>query len=356
MKKNNKFNHVGRPTNEEVSKYNKKKKLKIIGIIASIIVVVGGIFLFLNKDNLELSGIMGNSVSSTMLNIQRNTKYRTLNIKADAYDGKYLYQRYAESGNQKLVTYVYKKLGFGDTKKYKWKAIKFYYNGQLLANNQAYATKNYIKLYKDTYGKALSAIVYAENLQTKKLEKKAIRITVAKTGPFVGKKYNLTNKQLKGIAYLAYMEQGTVRGAIFEAALMANRFELFDYGWDNIYEYIRDCEWWYNSYDYLTYPGEVPAAVLDGVKKVLVNGYRPMPQYIDEHDCMDCDDIYKIVYNGKTITDYNGINNRKNYVKGKTTIYNSYDAIYKFYVFPTTNSDPFGYSEEAVAIYKEMKK
>lgn len=358
MKKNKeiKYNHVGRPTNEEKKKYKKKKTLKIIGIISCIFIVVGGILLYINKDNLVMSGIMGNSVTNTMKSIQNNPNYKnTLVFKADAYDGKYLYQRYAESGNKKLVTYIYQALGFKDAKKYKAKAIRFYYNGKLLGNDLAYAKGAYIRLSKSAYGKSLSAIVYAQNLKTKKLEYKPIRIVVEKTGPFLGTKYDyLTDEQIESIAYLAYREQRTIRGAIFEAALMANRFELFPYGWDNIYEYIRDCEWWHESYYYMTYPDEVDDRIVQGVKYVLVNGYRPMPQYIDEHDCMDCGDIYKIVYNGKTITDYDGILNKNNYVKGKTTIYNEYTGIYKFYGFPTINSDPFGYSDEAIVRYKEL--
>lgn len=55
-----KYGHVGRPTNEEVNNLKKKKILKIVLSLTGIIFVLGGLFLFLNRDNLELSSVMGN--------------------------------------------------------------------------------------------------------------------------------------------------------------------------------------------------------------------------------------------------------------------------------------------------------
>ena len=91
--------------------------------------------------------------------------------------------------------------------------------------------------------------------------------------------------------------------------------------------------------------------VLKAVKDVLVNGNRTLPLYVDEHDCISCGsygfDINKIKVNGKTITDHSWLLNKSNYIKDKTVIYNKYGAVYTFYSFPTSTSDPFGYTTYA---------
>lgn len=171
------------------------------------------------------------------------------------------------------------------------------------------------------------------------------------TGSFIGTKYNLTDAELKGLAYLCYREQGTATGAAYEAALIANRFELDDRGYDNIADFAAGCGWWNSGSSYVNNPGSVSSDVLEAVKDVLVNGNRPMPQYVDEHDCIDCGsygfDIVKLEVNGKTITDESGLLNRSNYIQGETVIYNAYGAVYTFWVFPTETSDPFGYTSSA---------
>ena len=143
------------------------------------------------------------------------------------------------------------------------------------------------------------------------------------TGAFIGTKYNLTDAELKGLAYLCQKEQGDAEGAAYEAALIANRFELFPQGWDNIAEYAAEQGWWNHGYEYVYNPGSVDSDVLEAVKDVLVNGNRPMPQYIDEHDCIWCGDYYgwnveKIVTDGKTINQGDSLLERSNYVTGKT--------------------------------------
>ena len=182
-----------------------------------------------------------------------------------------------------------------------------------------------------------------------------MRIVVKKTGPFVGTKYNLTDAQIKSIAALAYKETGTIRGTIFEAAFMANRFELFPNGFNDIYSFIRNSDYWYNSKKIMDNTSKVDARLIDGVKQVLVKGYRPMPQYIDEHDCVKCDDVTKLVYNGKTYTKKSDILNSKYYVKGKTKIFNLYNTNYIHYGFPISGKDVYGYTETAVERYKNFK-
>lgn len=175
-------------------------------------------------------------------------------------------------------------------------------------------------------------------------------------GAAVGNTYNLTDKQLKGIAYLCQKEQGSAKGAAAEASLMANRFELYagsSYQKDGtgLYNYIKNSKWWYNSKKYMSNPGKVDKEVLDAVKSVLVLGKRTLPFYVDEHDCIYCGgnlyDISYIVNDGKKITSKEGRLDHSNYKQDITKIYNRYDAVYTFHSFPTKNSDPFGYTKQA---------
>ena len=57
------FNHVGRPTNEEVYERKKKKIIKVILIAVLLLVVPAGVYVALNIDNFNLSRIMGNSAT-----------------------------------------------------------------------------------------------------------------------------------------------------------------------------------------------------------------------------------------------------------------------------------------------------
>lgn len=87
----NKYNHVGRPTNEEVKKYKKKNQLKIILIIIILLVGVGGIYIAFNYKNIDFSSIMGNSASSNNVKnrISVNPVYSlyTENLKSNALQG-----------------------------------------------------------------------------------------------------------------------------------------------------------------------------------------------------------------------------------------------------------------------------
>ena len=62
-----KYGHVGRPTNEEVKNMGRKKKIKIAGIIAIVLFLIGGIFLYFNKDNISLESIMGKSTYNSKI-------------------------------------------------------------------------------------------------------------------------------------------------------------------------------------------------------------------------------------------------------------------------------------------------
>jgi len=172
---------------------------------------------------------------------------------------------------------------------------------------------------------------------------------------FVGQRYDLSDSELKGIAYLCQKEQGSAAGAAAEASLMANRYELFGsrYGTDahGLYNYVRNVGWWHNAASYMSQGSNVNADVLASVKQVIVLGARTLPNYVDEHDCIKCGrygyDIKKLNVDGKIVTDHSGLLDKSNYIQGKTIIYNRYDAIYTFWSFPTETSDPFGYTSRA---------
>ena len=64
--------HVGRPTNEEVAKRKKKKNIKMFLIIFLCVLLVGGIALFLNRDNIDFSSLMGNSATKSYTYFDNN--------------------------------------------------------------------------------------------------------------------------------------------------------------------------------------------------------------------------------------------------------------------------------------------
>ncbi|MEE3343253.1 MAG: hypothetical protein VZS44_04095 [Bacilli bacterium] len=161
----------------------------------------------------------------------------------------------------------------------------------------------------------------------------------------VGQKYNLSSSDLKSLAFVAYKEQGSAVGAAAEATLMANRYELHGKKYSSLKSYVRDSGWFAHSKSRIDSPGFVPDAVMSSVKDVLVNGNRTLPLYIDEHDYFG--DISKIVTSGKTYDGYVSKRWRSHYIPNNTVIYNKMGATYTFYVFPTSGSDPFGYTKAA---------
>lgn len=202
-------------------------------------------------------------------------------------------------------------------------------------------------------------------------EDEAIRVSVrhstsggnSSTGTSIGQKYQLTDSQLRGLAMICQREQGTVDGAKAEASLMANRFELFgsNYGTggNGLYNYVAGSGWFGSGANsYMANTSGLKSEILGAVKEVLVLGKRTLDPYVDEHDCIDCGsygfDIVKIITNGSIITDHSALKNHNNYKKNNTIIYNKYGSIYTFSTFPTSNSDPFGYTEIAKNKYNSL--
>ena len=163
-------------------------------------------------------------------------------------------------------------------------------------------------------------------------------------------RYALTDEQLIKIARLCRQEQGSVKGAMAEASLMANQLETdasrrekYGEGADGLYNWVRNDGWFYRS-EYYMDNGKLEPEILEGVRDVLVRGNRTLPLFVDEHDCFS--DIESIS-TGK-------VNERKHYKRGETVVKNVYGSVYTFWCFPDTKADPFGYTEEAVKAVKEM--
>ena len=74
MKKTKKYNHVGRPSNEEIKKNKKKKNIKIISISILVLTIISVSVVYYVSDGLILSGLMGDSASviRTMTYIDSN--------------------------------------------------------------------------------------------------------------------------------------------------------------------------------------------------------------------------------------------------------------------------------------------
>ncbi len=179
-------------------------------------------------------------------------------------------------------------------------------------------------------------------------------------GSNTGRKYNISDSDIKALAVIAKCEQGSVQGARAEAELMVNRYELYGSSFSNIYDYVTKGSFFHCGHCYagtgdncegLELNKEPGDSYVSVVRSVVKNGDRTLlAPYVDEHD--NFGDISKIVNNGST----GNKENKNEYVRDKTIIYTYGDKgeyHYKFYSFPCPNCDPFGYTNSA---YNEYQK
>ena len=214
-----------------------------------------------------------------------------------------------------------------------------------------------------------------------------------------GKKYSLSDSNLRFLTGICYREQGdSVLGIQAEATLMANRFELYgkNYGTgaNGLINYVRTSKYFgpaseMKSIDKYNLSTNNKNKYIKAVKEVLVNGWKILPPYVDQHDCLSCNtkrkykcsntgkngDVCKIrtILPNKTsyiiYTSTSTINNRNNYVAtikdGKeysnTIIENTYaddrNDSYTFYAFsPIKKGDVFGYTDYAFNKTEKGKK
>ena len=190
---------------------------------------------------------------------------------------------------------------------------------------------------------------------------------LAKQGSFVGQSYKLSDSQIREFAYICEREQGNVEGCKAATSLMANLFELkgsrYGSGASGLYNYVTKSGWFGKKKNLRK---SNKSQYIAAVKSVLVNGNRNIPYYLDEYDCWNCNssnrcknngkkgDICSLKVDGKVLTSMKDIKNKKNYKSGKTYIVNVYGSGYTFYSFPTSISDPFGYTNASYNKYQKL--
>ena len=149
--------------------------------------------------------------------------------------------------------------------------------------------------------------------------------------------YNLTDKQLRGIGCIVAHEQGTVAGWFAEASQIANLAEL-QYGGD-----LVKCvtSGWYAHGKSRYETGTTNPLILAIVRRVLIDGFRTIPRYVEEHDCMS--DVKSVTEGGKSVK-----GDKSKWKRHSTKIQNRMGSNYIFYDFPggyKTSVDPFGYKK-----------
>ena len=149
--------------------------------------------------------------------------------------------------------------------------------------------------------------------------------------------FKLTPKQIKGIANIIRHEQGTLAGRYAEASQIANIAEI-KYGGDPV---KAVCSGWYAYGKSRFNAGTTNEQCIRIVKRVLCEGFRTLPRYVDEHDCMS--DIDSVIQNEKNIKW-----SKAKWVPHKAYIRNKMHSCYWFYGFPggyKSGVDPFGYTK-----------
>ena len=171
-----KYGHVGRPTNEEVKEHKRLKNYKIIGIVFVLLLVIGGIFLYFNKDDLSLTAIMGNSVTdSTMKKVQNSSSYQRLTFNPDSYKSGYYYQTYADNGKTNFISYIFNKTGHSSSR-YKWEKIQVFSDGKYITT---FTTKSKsFKISEKYVGKNIALKIKVKSKSTNKNYTKYLRMFI----------------------------------------------------------------------------------------------------------------------------------------------------------------------------------
>lgn len=156
-------------------------------------------------------------------------------------------------------------------------------------------------------------------------------------------KYNLTEKQIRGIANIVLHEQGTIAGWYAEASQIANRTDIKGDSYATPSRVVKTItSGWYAKGETRYLVGTKNPVVIEIVRNVFCKGLRTLPRYVDEHDCMS--DI-KSVRNGQKDVK----SNKSKWERHKTVIKNRMGSTYYFYDFPGghgTGVDPFGYTSK----------
>ena len=196
-------------------------------------------------------------------------------------------------------------------------------------------------------GKEAKATIIVGNggsLPTGKIRLKDKNVVDTRSPVFTGgyKYTGLTYVQKKQLAYLAYLEQGSLEGAKMELSLMCNLTEMNTSNHD-LYNYVMDPNnsWWgpvltgeVNKNSNPQFTSDFTSKFVDLVDEIMERGNRYLPKNVDEHDCES--DISSISTGDKY--------NRNDYIPNETIIYNCYGSKYRFIGFAPNGGDPFGYT------------
>ena len=159
------------------------------------------------------------------------------------------------------------------------------------------------------------------------------------TGDFP--KYNLSDKQIKGIANIVQHEQPGAAGMQAEASLMANLTDIKgnEYATPANIEAKAKSGWFAQGVSRFNNPGNPSQTAIDAVNKVIVQGRRTVPRYVNEHDYIG--DIASISTGNKR--------NRSDY-KPHITVVQQGKSVgggrWIYYTHPGPNTDPFGYTSK----------
>ena len=152
------------------------------------------------------------------------------------------------------------------------------------------------------------------------------------------KRYNLTESQIRGIGNIVIHEQGNIAGWYWEASQIANLAEL-RFGGDP----VRAVKSGWYAHGTARYNAKTSnKTVIEIVRRVFNYGFRVLPAYINEHDCLS--DIRSIVQNGRDVK-----HDKSRWVPHETVIKNRMGSTYVFYGFPggyKSGNDPFGYTSK----------
>jgi hypothetical protein len=154
--------------------------------------------------------------------------------------------------------------------------------------------------------------------------------------------YNLNDSQLKGIANILQHEQPGYEGMQAEASLMANLVDKSGDDKATVDNLIKKATggWFAKGKSRFNNPGNPNETAMDAAKKVLIEGKRTLPRYVNEHDCFS--DLTSVTTDGKSIK----ASDRSAYKPHVTKISNRYGAKGTFHSFPNSDSDPFYYTSE----------
>lgn len=205
--KNIKYDHVGRPSNKEIYEYNKKKKLKVIRIIVTFIVLIGTFFMYLYKDNINLDSLMGNSTyRSSMKKVQVDNKYKKIVFKPESYEEGYYYQQYKINTKKPFISSLFEATGHYNSR-YKWIKIQIFSNGNYIKTITPKAKK--LKITENFIGETLALKVFVQSKVSKRNYVKYLRLYIT-DGDLKNAvcTYRITNENNKFIWPIAASKNG----------------------------------------------------------------------------------------------------------------------------------------------------